>query len=88
MPKKPTDPYENTPTTMVFDVFTETSNELIGLLTHRSDNATDPDTREAWWQRVLAVRDARRAVDPQNRQALLQRISTWRAEIETLKVAR
>ncbi|MFG2775111.1 hypothetical protein [Streptomyces sp. NPDC048350] len=76
MPKKPTDPYENTPTAMVFDAFTEASDELIGLLTHRSDTAIDPDTREAWWQQAIAVREARRAVDPQDRQALREHICT------------
>ncbi|MFB8314679.1 hypothetical protein ACFC5T_40175 [Streptomyces sp. NPDC055961] len=82
------DPYEHTPTAMVFDVFTEVSNELIGLLTHRSDAATDPVEREAWWQRALGVRDARRAVDPQNRQTLLEHITAWKREIEQLKAAR
>ncbi|MFB6837591.1 hypothetical protein [Streptomyces sp. NPDC056361] len=81
-------PYEHTPTAMVFDVFTEVSNELIGLLTHRSDAATDPAERESWWQRDLGVRDTRRAVDPQNRQALLEHIAAWKLEIEQLKVAR
>ncbi|WP_186779885.1 hypothetical protein [Streptomyces salinarius] len=88
MPEKPAAPYEHTPTAMIFDIFTETSNDLIGLLTHRSDTAADPIVREATWQRVLAVRDARRAVDPQDRQALLEHISVWKAEIETVKAAR
>ncbi|MFD7626333.1 hypothetical protein ACFV7Q_09830 [Streptomyces sp. NPDC059851] len=82
------DPYEHTPTAMVFDVFTEVSNELVGLLTHRSDAATDPAERELWWQRVLGVRDARRAADPQNRPALLEHITDWKLEIEQLKAAR
>ncbi|MGW9439610.1 hypothetical protein [Streptomyces sp. NPDC055607] len=79
-----TDSYEHTPTAMVFDIFTETSNELIGLLTQRSDSATAPAMREEWWKRVLAVRDARRAVDPQDREALLEHISTWKQEIATV----
>ncbi|GHE32299.1 hypothetical protein [Streptomyces hydrogenans] len=79
---------EHTPTTIVYDIAAETANELIGLLTHRSDTAADPATREARWQRVLAVRDARRAVDPLDRQALLDQISLWRTEIETLKAGR
>lgn len=82
------DPYENTPTAMVFDVFSETANDLIGLYMHRCYAATDdPETRERWWQRVLAVRDARRAVDPYDRQALVRHIASWRREIETLRVA-
>lgn len=79
---------ENTPTTIVYDIAVETSNELVGLLTHRSDTAADPATREAWWQRALAVRDARRAVDPLDRQALLDQISLWKTETETLKAGR
>ncbi|MFF6903321.1 hypothetical protein [Streptomyces hydrogenans] len=88
MPEQPADPYENTPTTMVFDVFTETSNELIGLLTHLSDTALNPAVRDKWWKQVLAVRDARRAVDPHDRGVLLAHISHWQAEIENLKVSR
>ncbi|KIF01040.1 hypothetical protein PL81_37780 [Streptomyces sp. RSD-27] len=82
------DPYENTPTAMVYDVFAETANDLIGLCTHRSDTAPDPAAREQWWQRALAVRDARRAVQPQDREALLQHITSWKQEIEMLKAAR
>lgn len=88
MPETPADPYEHTPTTMVFDIFTETSNGLIGLLSHRADTAADPADREAWWERVLAVRDARRSVDPQERQALLEHISAWRSETEMLRAGR
>ncbi|MFF2022971.1 hypothetical protein ACFVW2_14380 [Streptomyces sp. NPDC058171] len=88
MPKNPADPYEHTPTAMVFDILTETSNTLVGLLMHRSDTATDPVVREEWWQRVLAVRNTLRTVDPYDRLALLERISLWKAEIETLQVPR
>ncbi|WP_327166847.1 hypothetical protein [Streptomyces zaomyceticus] len=87
MSQKP-DPYEHTPTAMVFDVFTEVSNDLVGLLTHRSDATTDPAERESWWQRALGVRGTRRAVDPQNREALLSHITAWKLEIEQLKAAR
>ncbi|MFF2780363.1 hypothetical protein ACFVU3_36355 [Streptomyces sp. NPDC058052] len=79
---------EHTPTTIVYDIAVENANELIGLLAHRSNTAADPATREAWWQRVLAVRDARRAVDPLDRQALLDQISLWKTETETLKAGR
>ncbi|MFE9459518.1 hypothetical protein [Streptomyces californicus] len=88
MPENPADPYEHTPTTMVFDIFTETSNDLIGLLAHRSRTAAAPADREAWWQRVLAVRDDRRSVNPHDRQALLEHISAWRSETETLRAVR
>ncbi|MEV7544998.1 hypothetical protein [Streptomyces sp. NPDC089915] len=82
------DPYENTPTAMVFDVFSETANDLIAIYVHRSDTAVDPEAREGWWQRALAVRSTRRAVEPYDRQALLRQIASWKQEIEMLKADR
>ncbi|WP_329468712.1 hypothetical protein [Streptomyces sp. NBC_01431] len=69
---------------MVYDVFAETTNELIGLCTARSDAAADPAERDSWWQRALAVRDLRSSVPAQARQALLEHIAAWKAGIETL----
>ncbi|MEV7541167.1 hypothetical protein [Streptomyces sp. NPDC089915] len=82
-----TDPYEHTPTAMVCDYFFETANDLIGLYVHRCDTATDPEARERWWQHALAIRDARRAVDPYDRQALVQQMASWKQEIESLRAA-
>ncbi|MEH0589856.1 hypothetical protein QA942_39825 [Streptomyces sp. B21-106] len=82
-----TDPYANTPTAMVYDVFAETANELIGLCTARSDAASDPVERDTWWQRALTVRDVRRSVPAQDRQALLRHIAVWKADAEALKAA-
>ncbi len=79
MPEHPADRYEHMTTAVVFDIFVEASNDLIGLLAHHSDTATCPAEREEWWQRVLAVRDARRSVAPYDRRALLEHIAAWRA---------
>ncbi|MFB6784878.1 hypothetical protein ACFCX0_48570 [Streptomyces sp. NPDC056352] len=80
-----TDPHENTPTAMVYDIFAETANDLIGRYTHLSDTSDDEAEREQWWQQALAVRDARRAVKAQDREELLEHIARWKAEAEALR---
>ncbi|MFI1285151.1 hypothetical protein ACH4U5_31080 [Streptomyces sp. NPDC020858] len=81
------DPYENTPTAMVYDVFAETANELIGRYTSLSDAAGDAADRERWWALALAVRDTRRSVPAQAREQLLQSIARWKADIKALEAA-
>ncbi|MFH8574013.1 hypothetical protein [Streptomyces sp. NPDC017993] len=80
-----TDPYEHTPTTLVYDIFAERSGQLIAQYTRLSDTAADGVERERWWQKALEVRDAKRAVPAHDREQLLAHISSWAADIEALK---
>ncbi|MGW9370279.1 hypothetical protein ACWGVR_09690 [Streptomyces xanthophaeus] len=77
---------EHTPTAMVYDIFAETANELIGRYTALSDAAAQQSDRERWWQLALSVRDERRSVPAQDREALLQHITRWRSVIRALVV--
>ncbi|MER6314427.1 hypothetical protein ABT237_11740 [Streptomyces sp. NPDC001581] len=81
------DPYTNTPTAMLYDVFAETSNELIGRYTGLSDAAHDESKRAQWWGLALAVRDTRRLVPAHDREQLITHIARWKADIEALKAS-
>ncbi|MFG2668933.1 hypothetical protein ACGFY6_32435 [Streptomyces sp. NPDC048387] len=77
---------EHTPTAMVYDIFAETANELIGRYTALSDAAVQQSDRERWWQQALAVRDVRRSVPAHDRGALLEHITRWKSDIHALTV--
>ncbi|MET9610379.1 hypothetical protein ABZZ17_35780 [Streptomyces sp. NPDC006512] len=81
------DPFENTDTAMVYDIFAETGNQLIGRYMARYYAAEDAAERDKWWQLVLKIRDDRRAVDPHDRQALLEHISAWKQVIAEVAAA-
>lgn len=78
---------DNTPTATLYDIFAETASELIGRYAHLSNTAATDDARTQWWEKVIAVRDARRAVPARDREALTTHIRDWRAEIEALAAA-
>jgi hypothetical protein len=78
------DPHENQPTTVVFDLFAETANKLVGAYSHLADEASAAD-RAAWWSKALAVRDTRQAVRADDRAALLAHIQTWQAELDRIE---
>ncbi|MFF5808261.1 hypothetical protein [Streptomyces sp. NPDC012746] len=81
----PADPYENRPTAVVYDIFTETSGRLIGRYTHLSDRAQDSADRERWWRKAMEVRTAKRAVPAHDRDQLIAHIQQWTAEVEALE---
>jgi hypothetical protein len=78
------DPYANQSTTVVFDLFAETANKLIGAYSHLADETAGAE-REAWWGKALAVRDARQAVGADDRVALISHISTWQGELDQIE---
>ncbi|WP_455355897.1 hypothetical protein [Streptomyces sp. SYSU K217416] len=82
---QPTDPYENVPTASVYDTFAETATRLTGRYTQLSDTASTPDERVRWWQKVLELRDAKRAVPAHDRAQLIAHIQQWEAELARLK---
>lgn len=82
------DPYADVPTTSVYDTFAETANQLTGRLTHLSDTAATPEERERWWQKVMALRDTKRAVPAHDRAQLIANIQQWETELAQLKGTR
>ncbi|MFJ7271978.1 hypothetical protein ACIQV3_35980 [Streptomyces sp. NPDC099050] len=81
-----TDPYENVPTTLVYDTFAETATQLTGLYVRRSDTAPTPEERQLWWQKVMTLRDAKRSVPAHDRVQLIAHIQQWNTELKALKV--
>ncbi|MFJ4622566.1 hypothetical protein [Streptomyces sp. NPDC088812] len=79
--------YHDVPTAMVFDVFAETATRLIGRYNHLSETALTKDEQDAWWEKVIRLRDAKRAVPAQDRDQLIARIQEWAKELELLESA-
>ncbi|MFL4496503.1 hypothetical protein ACJ6WD_35475 [Streptomyces sp. VTCC 41912] len=79
--------HQNTPTAVVYDIFTERSGDLIAWYTRLSDNATEPAEREQWWSKALQVRDTKRAIPAHDREQILAQLTRWTAELDVLKAA-
>lgn len=82
------DPYENVPTASVYDTFAETATQLTGLYTRLSDTAATPEERERWWQKVLELRDTKRAVPAHDRTQLIAHIKQWEDLLTRHRAAR
>ncbi|MFJ8195281.1 hypothetical protein ACIQ8D_36980 [Streptomyces sp. NPDC096094] len=80
------DPYENTPTSVVYDIFTEVYGQLVGRYTELSDAAGGAE-QERWWERVIALRDEKRAVPAFDREQLIAHIKQWTDEMCALERA-
>lgn len=88
----PTPPYsafgknfENVPTAMVYDTFTDAASALSGRYMRLSDAAPTSQVKEAWWAKVLELRDLQHGgVHPDDRAALIEHIHRWRAELKVL----
>ncbi|GAA0927787.1 hypothetical protein [Streptomyces thermoalcalitolerans] len=83
-PSTPTGPYADVPTTVVYDTFAETAARLTAHYTRLSDTAATPEEREQWWNKVLQLRDTRRAVPAHDRDQLIAHIQRWQAELARL----
>ncbi|MEU7106450.1 hypothetical protein ABZ951_15540, partial [Streptomyces sp. NPDC046215] len=56
------DPYENTPTAMVYEEFAEAESQLSAQYIARHRAAADEAERARLWQKIIDLRDAKRAV--------------------------
>ena len=88
----PTPPYsafgenfDNVPTAMVYDTFAEAASALSGRYMRLSDTAPTSQEREAWWTKVLELRDLKRSIHPDDRAALIEHVHRWRTELKALK---
>ncbi|MFJ8166516.1 hypothetical protein ACIRBY_37130 [Streptomyces sp. NPDC096136] len=79
------DPYEHRPTAVIYDIFAEASNRLIGAYTHRSDQAVTDEDSDHWWQLAMEVRNTKLAVPARDRAQLIEYIGRWTAEAERLE---
>ncbi|MFC9624686.1 hypothetical protein ACFTXM_33545 [Streptomyces sp. NPDC056930] len=78
----PADPYQDLPTAVVFDEFSEAATTLTGLYNGRSKGAATAEEREEWWDKVMALRNSRRAVRAHDRDQLMEHIALWVRKIE------
>ncbi|MFD4764024.1 hypothetical protein ACFWOJ_35905 [Streptomyces sp. NPDC058439] len=79
------DPYHDVPTAVVFDLFAEAANRLIGRLAHLSDHAGTKAERDKWWAMAMQLRNTRHAVPAHDREQLISCISRWTRELEELE---
>jgi hypothetical protein len=77
--------FDNVPTAMVYDSFTEAASALGSRYMRLSDTAPTSQEREVWWAKVLELRDAQRDVPAGDRAALIEHIQRWRAELKALE---
>jgi hypothetical protein len=77
--------FENVATAMVYDTFTEAAASLSSRYMRLSDEATTTAETEAWWAKILELRDAQRDVPAGDRAALIEHIQRWRTELRTLE---
>jgi hypothetical protein len=76
---------DNLPTAVLYDVFRDASTALTAAYIARSDQATTPQESKQWWDRILALRDAANATDPDDRRALAASIQLWQRQAAELR---
>ena len=79
--------FENVPTAMVYDTFTEAASALSSRYMRLSDAAPTSQEQDAWWAKVLELRDVQHDVPAGDRAALIEHIQRWRAELKTLEAS-
>ncbi|MEU5030035.1 hypothetical protein [Streptomyces milbemycinicus] len=79
--------YENVPTAVVYDTFAEMASQLTGRYLHLSESASSEEERDRWWEKVLQLRDEKRAVSSHDRDQLISHIDQWAAELKKLGTA-
>ncbi|MEU3262233.1 hypothetical protein ABZ694_31375 [Streptomyces albidoflavus] len=71
----------------MYDIFAELATQLTGRYIRLSDTAPSAAERDQWWQKVLELRQNKRAVPARERAALIAHISQWEAELSRLRGA-
>lgn len=77
--------FGDVPTASVFDIFAETSSQLIGQYMALAQAAPDEAQREQWRGRAFSLREVTRQVPARDRDGLLTHIAVWQAEITRLE---
>lgn len=83
--------WSHTDLSVLYDVFAETETRLGGeLIALRSaaEEAGDADEAEFWAVEVRRIMRARRAVDPDDREAIIAAIEAFNHELRYLRYAR
>ncbi|MEU3229174.1 hypothetical protein [Nocardiopsis alba] len=77
--------YADSPTTVLYDIFTDTATHLGGKLVALARAAETDTDRGHWRQRMYEIEDQKEAVDPDDRDALVSHIEQWNAELSHLR---
>ncbi|MEY9211826.1 zeta toxin family protein [Thermobifida halotolerans] len=77
--------YSYSPTSVLYDVFDSTATQLSGAHLTLIRRAADDGEGQTWRTRRRAVEERRRAVDPDDRDALVQHTRLWLSEIAALR---
>jgi hypothetical protein len=77
-------PWEQLPMPMLYDGFMDTAMVLSGEYLGQEPEATFTAEAGRWWARVVGLRASMRAVDPDDREALLDHMQRWRDEAADL----
>ncbi|MFJ7496021.1 hypothetical protein ACIQZB_33565 [Streptomyces sp. NPDC097727] len=81
----PADPYQDLPTAVISDEFSEAATTLTGFCNDRSKGAATAEEREEWWDKVMALRNSRRAVRAHDWDQPIEHIALWARKIEELE---
>jgi hypothetical protein len=71
---------DDLPTPTLYDLFQDVATALTGLYMERYREATDESVAVRWWEKVLAVRELTRTVDPDDHAALAGWVTRWQQE--------
>ncbi|WP_370013294.1 hypothetical protein UIS43_27910 (plasmid) [Nocardiopsis sp. LDBS0036] len=76
--------YATSSTTVLNDLLADTATRLGGKLVALSRAATGSERRR-WRQRMYEIEDRKEAINPDDRDAIVAHIRTWRSEIARLR---
>ncbi|WP_444960884.1 hypothetical protein [Nocardiopsis sp. M1B1] len=70
---------------VLYDVMHDTATALSGRYIELGERASTPEEDEAWDAKLMALRDKRRQVDPNDRNAIIEHTRRWAAELAELE---
>lgn len=71
--------------TVLYDVMADTATALSGRYIELGEQAATPEEDEAWDAKLMALRDERWRVDPNDREAILEHTRRWAEELAELE---
>ena len=77
--------YSTASMAVLFDMAAEITTQLGGKYIALARAAQNEDEREQWRQRRYEVEDTHAALDPDDRQAIIDHIVLWRSELAQLR---
>ncbi|WP_432945807.1 hypothetical protein ACQPXM_06560 [Kribbella sp. CA-253562] len=76
--------FDNVPTAMMYEVFAAAGADLTARYMRFNRSASTQEEQDAWWAKVLQLRNLKNSVPAHDRAALIEHIHQWRAELTEL----